>query len=309
MTTSCHASAPGKLMLMGEHAVLHGRLCLVAAVNRRLHVELTPRPDNHVRLESALGVYEGPLTELEVREPFTFVLAAIRRQKLTRGFDLRITSEFPEMLGLGSSAAVTVAVTAALGAFQGEDLSPQAVFNEALAVVREVQGTGSGADVAASVFGGVLAYRAEPLEIRQLRGLPPLDAVYSGAKAKTVDVIALVEEQRQSHPQLYDGIYDLMEAGVEAAIPALEQENWPVLGRLLNIQHGLMAAIGVSNAEIARIVHQLRADAGIFGAKISGAGLGDCVVGLGKVTNPGFPYEVLDLEVTPTGVQVELKND
>ncbi len=71
-----HTSAPGTLMLMGEHAVLNGCHCLVAATDQRLHVYLKPRKDNIIRIQSNLGEFEIPIDKLTIKEPFTFVLSS-----------------------------------------------------------------------------------------------------------------------------------------------------------------------------------------------------------------------------------------
>ena len=299
------SSAPGKLMLLGEHAVLHGHLALVAAVNRRLRVEIEPATGQRFRLLSGGCRLDGDVAAVKVAEPFTFVTAAIRRRRPTAGFELRLDSDLAGYSGLGSSAAVTVAVVAALRRWQGRSVAPLAVFKEALAVVREVQGVGSGADLAASALGGVLAYRSRPREIRQLPQRPPLFAVYSGQKADTAAVVAQVEVRRRRSPRVYARLYNCMEACVQAALAALRAEDWQDLGRLFNVQQGLLEAVGVSTEELSQLVYRLRADPGVFGAKLSGAGGGDCIVALGHLTQPCPPHTVLKLAVDPTGVTVD----
>ena len=103
-------------MLMGEHAVLRGQPALVCAINKRMKVELTPRADSSVFLHSALGAHETTLDELAPNESFRFVMGALHacRETLAQGFELEFRSEMSHQMGLGSSAAVTVATLAAL---------------------------------------------------------------------------------------------------------------------------------------------------------------------------------------------------
>lgn len=307
MKRSVTASAPGSLMLLGEHAVLHGKKALACAVNRHIRVRLTLREDREVAVRSALGHAAFSLDRLEPRPPFQFALAAVARRKdqLSHGFDLAIESDFSHEVGLGSSASVTVAVSAALSALLGEPLNPQRVFEDSLHVVREVQGLGSGADVAASTFGGVVAYRATPTEIQKLDGTHPLTVVYSGSKRSTVEVVRLVDEARAAQPELFNAIFNLMGASAEKAAEAIRQKDWKTVGSLLNINQGLMEALGVGSGPLAEIVYALRADPAVLGAKISGSGLGDCAIGLGKAGRRDWPYTVIEADMAEGGVRVE----
>jgi len=158
-------SAPGSLMLLGEHAVLHGHRALVCAINRRITVHLSPLLDGSVRIVSSLGDYQCPLSDLLDHPSFRFVLQAIRQHlgKITSGFELRIESGFSAEIGFGSSAAVTVATHAALMHWRvGEPPKPETLFDQSLKTIHAVQGSGSGSDLAASVFGGIVGYSTEP---------------------------------------------------------------------------------------------------------------------------------------------------
>ena len=304
---SFEVSAPGKLMILGEHAVLHGSQALVCAVNKRLKLTFTPRDDTQIFLQSDLGKYNSELKEIKICQPFHFVLTTINQfsDRLTAGFNLHIESEFPDTVGLGSSSAVTVATTAGLYTLLNEPHNPDVVFSESLKTVRYIQGTGSGADVAASVFGGIIAYRYNPLEILKLETVCPLTVVYSGKKTPTTQVIGQVSSLRNKFPGLCDSIYDAMNKSCTIGLNAIKSENWTHLGELLNINQGLMDALGVCDVSLAKIVYEMRDDPGIMGSKISGAGLGDCVIGLGSIKMSGFPFPILPVEIDLDGVKIE----
>lgn len=294
-------------MLMGEHAVLHGRHALVCAVDRRLSVTLTPRPDDRVRIASVLGEDEAPLDALPLRDPFRFIWASLRSAPdgLPSGCDLSVQSDFSDRIGFGSSAAVTVATLAVLEAWAGRPLEHAALVRRATAVIRAVQGVGSGADAAASVFGGFLEYRAEPLKIEPLCATHPLTVIYSGYKTPTPEVIARVERERLQRPALYEGFFFEIDECVRTAVDAVCRDQWAELGMLMDQNHALMGALGVSDATLDTIVSALRRDPGILGAKISGSGLGDCAVGLGTTREWRLPYESIPCAMTNRGVQVE----
>jgi mevalonate kinase len=292
---SFEASAPGKLMLLGEHAVLQGHRCLVAAIDKRLQVTVTPRRDNLVAIESALGQLLVPLDKLEPRPPFSFILAALALAPPPRGCTIKVKADFDADTGFGSSAAVTVATHVALARWRGEE--PDVVLDRAIKSVRQVQGAGSGADVAAAVIGGLLEYRAEPREVRKFSGDVPLVAVYSGAKDPTVRVVQQVREAHARQPALFDGAFAMMDGSCELAKSAIAAGDLKALGEVFNFNQGLMEAIGVSTAHLAAIVERLRQDPGIYGAKISGSGLGDCVVAVGTLTQPDLPWPVYPIRI------------
>jgi mevalonate kinase len=294
-------------MLLGEHAVLHGKLSLVSAVNRRISITARPRDDIKIHITSELGEYHA---DLNVRPPdpaFRFLLAAIEKKspQLTHGCDLNIKSDFSHKIGLGSSAAITAAATMLLFALTNRDTELHPIFTDALETIRSVQGEGSGADLAASVFGHIVAYRMEPLEIRLYKKHFPITAVYSGSKEPTAEVIEKVKNLWQDNTEIVDTIFFTMDKISRAAEEALLADDWPQFGRLMNINQGLMDAIGVNNRELSEIVYRLRNDPGILGAKISGAGLGDCVVGLGELTQDNLPYEIIPLVIEEEGVRFD----
>lgn len=307
MNASIRVSAPGSLMLFGEHAVLHGKRALVCAVSRRMRVALSARADGRVGIASALGTYESELARLDAAPAFRFVLAAIEheRPQLKGGFDLAIESEFAPDLGLGSSAAVTVATLAALAAFSGRALDRETVFRSARAVIQRVQGVGSGADAAASVYGGIVAYRMEPLAIRRIAQIHPITVVYSGSKTPTPEVIRRVEERRAGYAAVFHAIYEAMNRISDEAVTAIEQRNWTRAGGLMNVAQGLMESIGVGTAELARIVYALRDQPGVLGAKISGSGLGDCVIALGRPAALGPEFRVVEADMSDQGVTMD----
>lgn len=296
---------PGSLMLMGEHAVLHGELAIALAAANYVEIELTPRPDLKLNIDSALAQYRGVLPELIDEPKLSFVLAAINQviAKLPNGFDLKIRSDFSHEVGLGSSAAVTAGVVAALAKYCGSATNPEALFETALAVVHSVQGgRGSGTDLVASIYGGLVAYRVTPREIRPLSGLPAIDLYYVGYKMKTPDVIARIEAAAQKAPALYAQLYQLMGKTSEAAEAAINSADWPLLGQLMNSYAGLLDALGVCDKNLAALQYQLRDCDSVLGAKISGSGLGDSVLALGHAQPESISFARIPACVSPSGL-------
>ena len=296
-------SAPGSLMLLGEHAVLHGHHALVGAINRRITVQLFQTLEDCVSIDSNLGKYTSPLSHLADHPSFRFVLQAIRQHQecISTGFRLKIDSEFSADIGFGSSAAVTVATHAALMHWiRGVHPQPEELFFQCLETVHAVQGRGSGADLAASVFGGCVAFSTKP-EFQAVEISAPLTAVYCGYKTPTPDVILKVEQLRAADPENYNRIYAEIDGCVGEAVAMLRRHDLSGFGKILTRNQQLMDQMGVNTPELQEVVSALGDDSGIFGAKISGSGLGDCAIGLGTADLTELNYPVYHLEITATG--------
>lgn len=303
------ASAPGSMMLMGEYAVLHDKPALVCAVDKRVEVTLSPRTDDLIRIDSdRLGVHQVFLVDLAVTKPFQFILGAIKhyQPKITSGFDLKITSQFSHQVGLGSSAAVTVATLAVLIQWLKQRMGLTDLIRIARTVVREVQGVGSGADVAASVMGGVVLFQAQPLSVEKLPVSLPLIAYYAGFKTPTPQAIGHVRQRFEAYPSLYRHLCLSIAECVIAATAAIRAQNYRALGELMAVHQGLHQALGVSTPVLTAITEALSQQPHVFGAKISGSGMGDCVLGLGKLLGE-LPLPASALGVTRIHVNVSME--
>ncbi len=307
------ATAPGTLMLMGEHAVLYGELAIACAVEQRISVRLEPLSTDQPRqliIDSALGSYEGPLDSLKDDPALRFVLQAVRARadQLSCGLSLKIESEFSHTVGLGSSAAVTVATVAVLERWLNpQETAPdhQRIFDQSLAAMLAVQGRGSGTDLAASTWGALIGYRVDPREVIPLRTVPEIGLWYCGYKTPTPVVLARVAEEKQRFPELYDQLYRLMGQVTAEAMVAARQADWQRLGQLMNYYQGLMDSLGVNDRKLSDIVYRLR-EAGVAGAKISGSGLGDCVISLGRPGDVEMAADEIAVRVAPEGVLVSV---
>lgn len=312
MDITFKSSAPGSLMLLGEYAVLHGQHALVSAIDKRMTVTLTPRNDNKILLDSALGQHETTLSQLKLISPFRFVLATVQavRKYLSHGFHLKIESEFSDTVGFASSAAVTVATLSALITWCDLSVTEHDFIKLARRIVRHVQGTGSGADVAACVMGGIVLYRMKPFLAEKISCTHPITVVYSGSKTPTVDAIARVKQQFVNFPSLFNQIFKTINHCTLEGAAALGENDWRKLGAIFNIQQGLMNSLGVSTFNIDEIIKILRQQPTILGAKISGSGLGDCVVALGASAISDFSHlgagvKNMSVKMSTEGVRCE----
>lgn len=296
-------------MLLGEYAVFHSKQAVVCAINRRMHLQLTPRADNIIAIKSGLGSYNSTVTELHIAEPFHYLTAALMefKKQFTHGFDITLESEFSDSIGFGSSAAIVVATVTIIYQMLNDTIaSKSSIFNIARRIMQRLDDPSSGADIAASILGGVIAYRLDPAKEHSatfytLQPDIPLVVVYSGSKLKSKHVLSLVEAMRARQPEIFEQIFNSIEECAVQAISAIQQRDWLNLGHIMNIQQGLLESVGVSNSLTSNIIAILRDQETVYGAKISGTGLGDCMVALGEVRD--FSLRQIPVEITRHGLE------
>lgn len=251
----------GKLVLCGEHAVVYGHPALVFAVDRRTTVELAREP-GPTRVVSHAD-------DARVREA---LCAAVEPE----GWRVTVRSDVPVGRGMGSSAALAVALVRARADVDGEALDADEAFRRALPVERVFHGNPSGMDVAASVRGGLIRYRrGDPPDVEPLPAPTgwSVVALDSGEAGDTARLVAAVAARRPA----VDAALDRIGALVGACAGCLRDAR--ALGELLDENHALLRAIGVSTPRLDALV-ELARSAGAHGAKLAGAGGGGVVLAL-----------------------------
>lgn len=303
------AHAPGSLMLLGEYAVLDNYPALVCAIDKRIQVSLLPQDNTTITISSNLGSYRTTIDAIEVVPPFTFVLATLKlfSKHLKSGCQITIESDFSHQVGFASSAAVTVATLAAMTAWLNLSYSPLERILIARSIVQSVQGMGSGADVAACTLGGLVAYRMDPLSADRMEAILPLTVVYSGSKTTTPQAVQQVKQRFAKHTHLYKKLMQAIGECAAEGMVAAEKQDYAALGNIMRIQQGFMQALGVNTPILHTLTETLNATPGIWGAKISGSGLGDCVVALGEIAESvSLPLgERIAVTMAEQGVQCE----
>jgi mevalonate kinase len=286
------AKAPGKAILTGEHFVVYGQPALVVAIDRFVSVTATKRPDTSIRISSTLG-YAGTFEDAKFRSEqggdaahhiltpvhlsARAVLDTLDRRS---GLDVTVDSEIPVEVGLGSSGALAVATVSAVGRLFDVTFSGPEVVTLSLAAERYVHNNPSGVDQTVSTYGGVVHYRKSQSTVR-LEVESPLSLVIgnTGVRRETGRLVDRVRARRTRIPDVMDPV--IRSAGVltAKAVEALQTGNIPLLGELMDVNHGLLVAAGVSSIELEHLVHAARRG-GAWGAKLTGAGGGGCVLAL-----------------------------
>jgi len=281
-------STPGKLMLFGEHSVVYDKPCIVAAVDQRFEVIVEKLEKQEIIVEApgvGLKFYRKSLKELggkRVPKGIRFVEAVECQffEKYGNGHGLRIETQnhFDSKYGFGSSAAVTVGLAKALHELFEIKISERELFDFCYKVVLKVQGVGSGFDVAAALFGGVLYFVTGGKRILKLKvNKLPMVVGYTGIKADTPTLVRQVAELKRQHPKKINKIFKEITFIVDKAKKLLPQGKWKELGKLMNENQEWLHELGVSSVELDKMI-EVSIEAGGEGAKLSGAGGGDNMI-------------------------------
>jgi mevalonate kinase len=263
-----HGSAPGKLILLGEHAVVYGHRALASPVSLSTQVQLEP-------FAGATHLGDSSIQDDRLKQALALALPA-------HGWRVHIQTDLPIGRGMGSSAALTIALLRAADGITGHRSSFDALHARGFPIEALFHGNPSGLDHAVSALGSAVVYRKgqppKPIE------MPPhqivvLDTGHAGDTKKLVAGVAL------RRPRIDPSLQRLGEL-VEESLSVLADPN--ALGLLMNEAQRHLEVIGVSTPKIAEIV-QVARGAGALGVKLSGAGGGGIVLAL----TPQGPEQVL----------------
>ena len=268
----------GKVILLGEHAVVHGYPAIAVGIERGVHA--TAKPSEHDELSLApWGLRLEPNRESD--EPLERAFAVVLRGYPDRPrLGVHAEVELPAGAGLGCSAAIGVAVLDAIDEALGVQRSREELGAAALAWEEVFHGNPSGVDNTMSAVGGVAVFRrGEPLQT--LRANKPLHLVvgYSGEPSSTKKMVASVRRQLEQDPDRVTQTFGGIETLVRNAKLAIESGDLVALGQLLDLNHTLLSSLMLCTTKLDRMCQTAR-EAGALGAKMTGAGGGGCMFAL-----------------------------
>lgn len=286
------ASAPGKVILFGEHAVVYGQPAIavpVFQVKARAMVLPEPlKPAGWVRLQAPDIGLEALLSELGEEDPLG---EAVRQVINKTGVDplpaltLRVTSTIPVASGLGSGAAVSVAVIRALAEFLGYRLPDRRVAEMAFEVEKIHHGTPSGIDNSVITYARPIYFQRDLYggknRLETLVPDKPFTLVIgdSGIPSPTGKVVGDVRQAWRADPEGYEQIFSQIGELVRIARRFIETDDPQALGSLMLQNHDLLVKMGVSCQELNGLVDAAM-QSGAWGAKLSGGGRGGNMIAL-----------------------------
>jgi mevalonate kinase len=299
-TETVSATAPGKIILFGEHAVVYGRPAIAVPVFQvQAEASITPRDDGRVFIHA---VNLSRYYDLADARPHDALAAVIRLTcaKLDvkpKNFTVRIQSTLPIGGGLGSGAAVSVAIARALNLFftpmhienaeeekiflnSAVKLSDAEISNLAYEIEKMHHGTPSGIDNTVIAYEKPVYFvKGKPLELFRMARPFTIAIADTGIAAPTKIAVGDVRRAWEKEPVRFETLFDQIGKIADKARAAIESGQVERLGYLMNDNQALLREIGVSSPEIERLVLAART-AGARGAKLSGGGRGGNIIAL-----------------------------
>lgn len=263
--------APGKLMLMGEHAVVYGYPCLVTAIDKYLTVKIQKLDKQDDFLDLPWGVDDRIVRE---------TLSLFRRKYQVKQRIFLKTESSLTGYGLGSSSATIVATFTALCLLFSIKLAKKELFDLSFQVILSIQKRASGFDLASAIYGGTIIFNGKSKKVEHLTDQPlPLIVVYTGTKGDTQTMIDKVADLRKKQTQFSKNVFSQIGKLVEKGRVSLEKKDWRLLGEYFNQSQLLLKSLGISTRKIDRFIEVIL-ETGAYGTKLSGAGGGDCIIAL-----------------------------
>ena len=276
----------GKVILFGEHFVVHGVPGIVSAIDATNDAEVKKTAQGltvkDIR-KAATGYAEEK--RLQQLESIDRILRAMGIAPGTVSIDILLGGTLPGFSGLGASAASSVAITRGIAEEYGIRLTDERVNDIAYEAEKAYAGTPSGIDNTAATFGGLLWFKknmtscantVEKLHIRE-----PVEIVIgsTGVVANTKAMVEGVADRKRKNPEEYDAIFEQAEALALIGRKALLAFDLKKVGELMNDNHHLLRQIEVSHEKLDLLVDIARKQ-GAYGAKLTGGGGGGCMVAL-----------------------------
>lgn len=282
------ASSRGKIILLGEHAVVYGHPAIAAAIDRG--VEATAVVAD--RDELFVSPWDKTIApDAESTDALARAVAVAFADRAADRPRLRVSAEvsLPAGAGLGCSAALGVAVIDAIDRALGTERSREDLASAAFAWEQVFHGTPSGIDNTVAALGGTVIFRrGAPLEpLRPKRPLPIVVA-FSGESASTQLTVASVARQRERRPAEVDECFEAIASVVRNGSIAIERGDLVALGQLFDVNHMLLSSLMLSTAKLESLCAAARA-AGALGAKLTGGGGGGCMIALAKSAEDAGP--------------------
>jgi len=276
----------GKVILFGEHFVVHGVPGIVSAIDstadakvKKIGKGITVKDER----KGAEGYTEKKRTQQKESIERILKTMGINSEKVS--LEIWLGGNLPSFSGIGASAASSVAIARAIAEELKMKLSDEKINDLAYEAEKAYAGTPSGIDNTAATYGGLIWFKRNlsggPNTIEKLSIRKPVEIVMgnTGIVADTKEMVTGVAERKKRNPEKYGRVFKQAEELAFTARKALEEFDLRKVGKLMNENHRLLQEIEVSCKELDYLVDLAR-EQGAFGAKLTGGGGGGCMVAL-----------------------------
>lgn len=290
------ASAPAKVILFGEHFIVYGGKAILCSIDRRITVGSHLTDSDKIEIRSDLGSItiskDASIKNIDSKfRPIVFVAQTILKKFDSKsGLEISIDSEIPSGVGLGSSSACCVAAVASIsGLFTA--YSKEEILKLAIDAEKTVFENASGADTSICTYGGIMEYTKQGTKSLGLE--PRFHLIIANSKIihSTTEVVSRVKQFKENQSEVFSLLCQNESALIEEALNALKKNELKTIGEKMLVNQSHLQKIGVSNDILDSMVNTIRNTA--YGAKLTGAGDGGCIVALVDDSNLQKTLDVL----------------
>ena len=276
----------GKVILFGEHFVVHGVPGIVSAIDSTADAVVT-KSNEKIEVKDERKVSKGYAKEKKLQQ-FESINRMLKKMNLLPnicGLNIWLGGSLPGFSGLGASAASSVAIARAIAEEFVLSVSNQEINEIAYEAEKAYAGNPSGIDNTAATFGGLLWFEKNlvdgPNRIDEISLKEPVEIVIgsTGIVANTKAMVEGVADRKKTYPQKYDPLFQEAQVLAINARKAIQNFDLLKVGELMSFNHRLLVDIGVSCKELDHLVDIAREE-GAYGAKLTGGGGGGCMVAL-----------------------------
>jgi len=309
------ASAPGKIILFGEHFVVHGTKAILAAIDKRVTVTSTFTENKTIKINSELGTIEVPISSSheEVKSEFRpFVYLAnkiINSNQNISGLEITIDSDIPIGVGLGSSSACCVAAAASISELFNE-LSSEEILKMSIEAEKTIFPGTSGADCTVCTYGGMIEYPS----VEKIDNTFDLNLLIANSMIphNTKNSVEKVNKFKENNEERFSQLCDLETKLIDEVITVMKNNDATTFGLKMSENQKYLEEIQVSNDTLRDMISSLNEIS--LGSKITGAGDGGCVIALVKNENVskvpallGNDKECFSAKIDTRGIEWEIE--
>jgi len=308
------AKAPGKIILFGEHFVVYDNRAILGAIDKYATVTSEKTNTDNILISSSLGQSsikkdeDVGRVEKKFRPFFYIAKKVIEKNNFDKGISIKIESNIPIGAGLGSSSACCVAASASI-ANLFSDTTDKEILELAIQAEKTIFPNSSGADCTVSVYGGIIEYQKE-------KGFTKIDTenefffliIDSEQIHATDKVVERVKKFKEENKDMFAELCSEEERLITKALDSMKSNDLETIGKCMAQNEIFLEQIGVSNDVLLSITKEIEMIT--FGAKITGAGDGGCIIALTQKDDDlseyvnTTKYQTHHVSIQKTGMQV-----